>query len=77
MAHSSSPALHTDDRITLAKNTELDGVHDAPLQTAVNVLLPWLSLEVWLLLGEVEWVDAAVQVGVLLRLARKRMYTIM
>jgi hypothetical protein len=69
VAHSSSPALHTDDGVTLAKNTELDGVHDTPLQTAVNILLPWFGLEVWLLFGEVEWVNAAVQVGVLLELA--------
>jgi hypothetical protein len=69
VAHSSSPALHADNGITLAKNTELDRVHDTPLQTAVNVLLPWLGLEVRLLFGEVEWVNAAVQVGVLLELA--------
>ena len=69
MAHASPPALHTDDRIALAEHTELDGVHDTPLQAAVNVLLPWLCLEVGLLFGEIEWVDAAVQVRVLLILA--------
>ena len=75
MAHSSSPALHADDWIALAENTELDGVHDSPLQTAVNILLPWLGLEVWLLLGEVEWVYAAVQVGILHRLAKESLCT--
>jgi hypothetical protein len=75
VAHSASPALHTDDGVTLAENTKLDGVHDTPLQTAVNVLLPWLGLEVWLLFGEVEGVNAAVQVGVLRMLAKKHLYT--
>jgi hypothetical protein len=70
MAHSSSPALHANDWITLAENTELDCVHDSPLQTAVNILLPWLCLEVGLRLGEVEWVNAAVQVRVLLKLVK-------
>jgi hypothetical protein len=62
VSHSSSPALYANDWISLAENTKLDGVHDSPLQTAVNILLPWLRLEVGLLLGEVEWVDTAVQV---------------
>ena len=65
MAHSSSPALYTNNGVTLAENTKLDGIHDAPLQAAVNILLPWLRVEVWLLLREVEWVDAAVEMGVL------------
>ena len=71
MTHSSSPALHTDHGIALVENTELDGVHDAPLQTTVNVLLPWLGVEVWLLLGEIEGVYAAIQMGVLRLLATK------
>ena len=69
MAHSAPPALHADDGVALAEHTELDGVHDAPLETAVDVLLPWGLLEVGLLLGEVEGVYTAVQVGVLLVLA--------
>jgi len=71
VAHSASPALHADDGIALAENTELDCVHDAPLETAVDILLPWLRLEVWLCLREIEWVDAAVQVRVLRELASK------
>ena len=67
MAHTTPPALHADDGITLVENTELDRVHDAPLETAVNILLPWGLLEVGLLLGEEEGVDATVQVGVLQR----------
>lgn len=62
VSHSSPPALYANNWISLAENTELDGVHDSPLQTAVNILLPWLRLEIGLLLGEVEWVNAAVQV---------------
>ena len=65
VAHSASPALHADDGIALAENTELDCVHDAPLETAVDILLPWGLLEIGLLLGEEEGVDATVQVGVL------------
>lgn len=65
VAHTSSPALNANNGITLAQNTELNSVHDTPLQTAVNVLLPWLRLEVWLLLREVEWIDTTVEMGVL------------
>lgn len=68
MSHAAPPALDTDHGVALAEHTKLDGIHNAPLQTAVNVLLPWLRLEVWLLLGEVEWVNAAIKVRVLLLL---------
>lgn len=70
MAHTSPPALNTDNGVALAQNTKLDGVHDAPLETAVDILLPWALLEVGLLLGEEEGVDTAVQVRVLRKLAR-------
>ena len=69
MAHAAPPALHADDGRALGENAELDGVHDAPLETAVDVLLPRGLFEVRLLLGEVEGVYAAVKVGVLFRLA--------
>lgn len=62
VTHSSSPALHTDDWGALLKHTKLDGIHDTPGQTTVNVLLPWCGVKVGLLLREVEWIDAAVQV---------------
>lgn len=61
VSHASPPALHADYWITLAKHTELDGVHDTPLESAVDILLPWLRLEVWLCFGEIEWVHATVQ----------------
>lgn len=50
MAHSSPPALHANDRGALLEHTKLDGVHDAPSQTAINILLPWCRVEVGLLL---------------------------
>lgn len=65
MAHTSPPALDTDNRVALAQNTELDSVHDAPLETAVDILLPWALLEVGLLLREEEGVDTAIQVRIL------------
>lgn len=71
VTHAASPALHADDGIALAEDTELDGIHDAPLETAVDILLPWLRVEVWLCLVEVERVDAAVQVRVLPELVCK------
>jgi hypothetical protein len=71
VTHASSPALYTDDRGSLLQHAKLDGVHDTPLQTTVNILLPRLRIEVGLLLGEVEGVYAAVQMRVLDMLARK------
>ena len=70
MAHTSPPALDTDNGVALAQNAELDSVHDAPLETTVDILLPWALLEVGLLLGEEEGVDTAVQVRILRKLAR-------
>lgn len=65
VAHTSPPALYTDNGVALAQNAELDSVHDAPLEAAVDILLPRARLEVGLLLGEVEGVHTAVQVRVL------------
>jgi hypothetical protein len=62
VAHTSTPALDTDDSVTLAEHTKLDSVHDTPLETAVDILLPWFALEVGLVLGEIEGVDTTVQV---------------
>ncbi len=71
MAHSSSPSLNTDHRIALAEDTELDRIHDTPFQTTVNVLLPWLRIEVWLLFWEVEWINTTVEMRVLHLLAKE------
>ena len=65
MAHTTLPALHADDVVALVEDTQLDGLLDAPLETTVNVFLPDGGVEVGLLFGEQEWVDASVKVGVL------------
>lgn len=65
MSHSASPSLDTDDRVAFIENTELDRVHDAPLQTAINIFLPWRVVKVWLSFWKVEGIDTAVQMGVL------------
>lgn len=65
MTHASSPALNTDDGVALVDDLELDSVGETPLKAAVDVFLPDLDVEVGLLFGEVEGVDAAVEVGVL------------
>ena len=65
VTHTTSPALNADNSLAFAENAKLDCVHDAPLETAVNILLPRGRLEVRLLLGEVEGVHATVQVGIL------------
>lgn len=64
MAHATPPALNANDRVILVEDAELNCIHNAPSQPAVNIFLPWCLLEVGLLLGEVEGVDTAVQVGV-------------
>jgi len=65
VTHASSPSLYTDYRLALTENAEVDGVLDTPLDTLVNIFLPWVLLEVGLLLGEVEGVDATVEVRIL------------
>ncbi len=65
MSHSASPSLDTDDGVALVEDTELDRIHDAPLQTAVDIFLPRGAVEIRLGFGEVERIDTAVQVGVL------------
>ena len=65
VTHATPPSLDTDDSVSFAQDTELDRVHDAPLQTAVDVLLPGGAVEVWLVLGEPEGVHAAIEMRVL------------
>jgi hypothetical protein len=65
VAHTAAPSLDTDDGVALVHDAELETVVDGPLETAVNILLPDLDVEVGLGLGEVEGPDTAVQVGVL------------
>jgi len=65
VAHATPPALHTDDCLVLREDTKLDRVLDTPLETTVDILLPWNVLEVGLVFGEVEGVDTTVQVRIL------------
>ena len=65
VTHTTSPSLYTNYSVTLGQDTKLDGTHDTPLETTVDILLPWAGLEVGLLLREVEWPDATVKVRVL------------
>lgn len=65
VAHTTAPALDTDDGVALVDHTELETVVDTPLEATVDILLPDLDVEVGLLLGEVEGPHTTVQVGVL------------
>lgn len=65
MTHPTSPSLNADDGVALADDFELESVAETPLESAVDVFLPDLDVEVGFLLREVEGVDAAVEVGVL------------
>lgn len=65
MALASAPTLDTDNVVSLVDDTELDTVGDSPLETAVNVLLPDLDVEVGLVLGEEEGPDTTVEVRIL------------
>lgn len=68
MAFATAPALNADDLVALVEDVELEGFHDPPLETAIDILLPVGQFEVRLLLREQEWVDASVQMGILSRL---------
>lgn len=65
VAFPAAPALDADDLVALVEDLELEGFHDAPLQAAVDVLLPVRGREIGFLLREHERVDAAVEMGVL------------
>lgn len=60
-----APALHTDHQIILLQNAKIDGILDAPLEAAINILLPVCFVEVGLLLRIEEGVDTSVKVGIL------------
>jgi len=65
MAFATAPALNADDVVAFVEDAQLDGLGNTPLEAAVDVFLPVGLLEVGLVLGEEEGVDAAVEVGVL------------
>jgi hypothetical protein len=62
VSESSPPSLDGDDSVTLLEKAEVNGILHTPTETLVNVLLPRDSVEVWLLLWEEDWVDAAIEV---------------
>lgn len=71
VAHTATPSLDTDDRVTLVDDSELETVVDTPLEATVDIFLPDLDVEIRLGLGEVERPHTAVQVGVLELLSAK------
>jgi hypothetical protein len=77
VTHATSPALHTDDGVATGEDTELDGVHDAPLETLVDIFLPRGLIEVRLLFVEEERVHSAVEMGILCQKLAKRYLRIM
>jgi hypothetical protein len=64
VTHATTPALNTDNAVALLDNTKFDTVVDTPLETSVNVFLPDLDIEVGLCLGEIEGIDAPIQVRI-------------
>jgi hypothetical protein len=65
MTHATSPSLHTNNSVTALQDSELHSIGDAPLETTIDILLPWDFIEVWFLLVKGEWVNATIQMGVL------------
>ena len=71
MTHATTPALHADDRIATLEYTKVDAVADAPLQAAIDIFLPGLLAKVWFWFAKEEWVDAAIEMGVLRMIVSK------
>lgn len=65
MPLATAPALDADDVVAPAQNAELDGFADPPLEAAIDILLPIILAEVWLLLWEDEGIDPTIQMGIL------------
>ena len=65
MALAATPALNTDNVVTFAQHTQLDGLKDTPSETTIDVFLPVRLVKVGLLLWEIEWVDTTVEVRIL------------
>ena len=62
MSLPTAPALHTNHQIILLQNAKIDGILDAPLEAAIDILLPVRFVEVGLLLRIEERVDTSVKV---------------
>jgi hypothetical protein len=60
MTLAATPALDSDDLISLVEHPEADSLGDTPLQTVIDVLLPVCVIIIRLLPGKQEWIDTAV-----------------
>src|SRR4051812_815929 len=65
VTHATFPALHTHHSITLGQYVKAHGLTNSPSETAIDIFLPNCNTEIRLLLRKQEWVDTAIQVGVL------------
>lgn len=65
VAPTTTPALNTDNVVTLVDNAQFDTVRDTPLKATVDILLPALEVEVGLPLVEEERPYTSVKVGIL------------
>lgn len=65
MTLASTPALNTDNVVTVVQNAQFDGLKKTPLETAVDIFLPISIGEVGLLLRVYEGIDTTVEVGIL------------
>lgn len=65
MPLASAPSLNADDEVALGNDFEFQTLSNTPFETTVDILLPDLDVEVRFLFGEVEWVDATIEVRVL------------
>jgi hypothetical protein len=61
----STPALDTNHGVSVAENAEPHGFSDAPFQTAIDIFLPGMLIEVGLFFREDERVDSTVQMRIL------------
>lgn len=64
VTHATLPALDNHNALALRENAQLESLGNTPLNSAVDILLPVDLGEVWLLLGEEEWVDTTIQVSI-------------
>lgn len=64
VTHTTLPALDNDNGITNGQGLELQSLHDSPLDTLVDILLPVDLLEIGLGLREQEGVHTTIQMGV-------------
>ena len=65
MAPATSPPLHTYHGIASVEQPQFHSIHNAPLETRINILLPWYAFEVLRLRhGIKEGIHAAIEMAV-------------